>query len=349
MKRAYVVGVLGAVVASFLGLASCSEDTTTTPPAAVRDTGTGDASLTDTGSTTDAPKTDGTSEGGSGGCPATIKQEGSVTDIRKPDSAKKAIVGDGVKLKGAVVTSIKWRTRNPSASFKTCLYSIFVADPNATFTPYSGIQIIAYGDDPVEVDGGRFNCDDTTDAIPKDIKIGDLVDITGTYTEFGPSATQCGSSTPPSSPPIPDKAPQIRACAVTKTGTGTAPAPAVVDPAKIADGSTELLQWAGGRVKVTNVEASANANFGNFPLVGSKAAVSDIIWYRGTGWTVNAGAKFDEIVGIPLIDFCTWSLAPSFCSDAKAASGTDIKCPTSGGDAGTDTGTDAADDAADGG
>jgi hypothetical protein len=152
-------------------------------------------------------------------------------------------------------------------------------------------------------------------------------------------------------PPNPDKAPQVRACAVTKTGTGTVPEPAVVEPAKIADGSTELLQWAGGRVKVQNVEAAAAGNrtsFGNFPLKpDSKLWVSDIIWYRGTYWDVPVNTAFTEIVGTPLIDFCTWSLAPSFCSDAKTS--TDIKCPAApGGDAGTDAAADtAADTAAD--
>ena len=95
-------------------------------------------------------------------------------------------------------------------------------------------------------------------------------------------------------------------------------------------------------MKVTNVEASAAASFGNFPLKDSTLAVSDIIWYRGTGWTVANGAKFDEIVGTPLIDFCTWSLAPSFCADAKAATGTNINCPAP---MTTDAGTS---DAADG-
>jgi len=345
MKRAYFVGLLGAVVGTVFGLASCSEDTTTAPPAAAKDSGAGDSLVTtDTNATTDAPKSDVKSEGGSGGCPATIKSEGTVADIRKPDSAKKVIPNDGVKITGAIVTSIKWRTRSPSASFKSCLYSIFVADPNATFTPYSGVQIIAYGDDPVVVDGGRYNCDDSTDVIPKDIKPGDIVDITGTYTEFGPSSSQCGSAMPtPLPPPSPEKAPQIRACAIAKKGTGAVPAPAVVDVAKIGDGSAELLQWAGGVVKVANVEAGANAEFGNFTLKDSKAAVSDIIWFRGTGWTVKAGDKFDEIVGHPLIDFCTWSLAPSSCLDAKAATGTDIKCPMMSTDAG------AADAPADGG
>jgi len=341
MKRAYVVGILGAVVGTFLGLASCSEANTTTPPTGAPDTGVaGDTSVkTDSNVTTDAPKTDTKAEGGGDGCPATIKHEGKIAEFRNSTPAK-VIPNDGVKLNGVVVTSIKWRTRNPSASFKSCLYSIFVADPNATFTPWSGMQIIAYGDDPVESDGGRFECDPKTDPIPNDIKIGDVVDVTGTYTEFGPTSAACGAASPALPPPTPAKAPQVRACRVTKIGTGTAPAPAVVTTAQISDGSAELLQWAGGRVKVQNVEAAANASFGNFPLKpDSKLWVSDIIWYRGTGWTVSAGAKFDEITGHPLIDFCTWSLAPSFCADAKATTGTDIKCPAP---PGSDAGTDAA-------
>ena len=51
MKRAYVVGALCAVVGTFLGLASCSEDNSTLPPGGVKDTGVagGDTNVTTDG------------------------------------------------------------------------------------------------------------------------------------------------------------------------------------------------------------------------------------------------------------------------------------------------------------
>ncbi len=337
MKRAYFVGLLGAVVGSFLGLASCSEDTTTTPPAAA-DSGTkSDSSTPDGGGTDTGTPSDTKSEGGSGACP-TVKQEGTIKDLRDPTSTKKALVNDGVKVTSAVVTSIKFRTQNPNDAMDPCIFSIFVADPNATFAPWSGVQIIAYGNKPVPVDGGRWTCETGTDAIPETIKPGDLVEITGTYTEFGPTAATCGKATPALPPPNPEKMPQIRACAVKKTGDGTLPAPAVIaDPTKIAQGSTELFQWAGGRLKIGPVTAGSDLSFGAFLVKDSALLVGDDIYYRGaaTAPIVKNGDTFDSIIGLSYLDFCSWTLQPSQCSDMTPASGSAAKCPASSSDAGT--------------
>lgn len=331
MKRVHVVVVLGALVGATLGVASCGEENTTTPPGTtLKDSGTSgtDDGVTDTGGTT----TETGGDTATGPCPSVLK-EGTIAELRDPASAKKVIQNDGVKITGAIVTSIKWRTQNPNDASDPCLFSIFVADPNATFTPWSGIQIIAYGDKPIALDGGRFTCADDKDAIPNTIKVGDKIDIKGTYSEFGASSMSCAKATPPLPPPSPEKMPQIRACEITVTGTGALPAPAAVEPAKLAQDSTELLQWAGGRVKIGPVTSDSDLSFGGFVVQGSKLVVSNDIYYRGaaTAPTVKKGDTFDEIVGLSYLDFCTWSLGPTQCSDMKPAAGSGAKCPSSSG------------------
>lgn len=346
MKRAYFVAVLGSVVGSLLALAACSEDNSTATPSPAKDSGVGtDASKTDSGVGSDTGG-GGTDTGGGGGsdggggpvCPSTVKT-GSIESFRDPASATKAIVNDGIKLTGVIATSIKYRTRNPKKAGDSCQFAVFVADANATFKPFSGIQILAYGDNAVATDSGGATCPTGTDPIPDDIKPGDKIDLTGTYTEFGPTATTCGAGTPPVAPPIPDKQPQIfKVCALTRTGTGTLPEPADVTPAQVETrlpdagvaGGAEPWKWAGGLVRIKDVTSDSALDFGAFKVKGSTLEVTDTIYYRGaaTAPTVKAGDTFTSVTGVMLLDFCTWSLAPSKCTDMVIASGSGAKCPS---------------------
>lgn len=341
MNRVHAVAALGVVVGSFLGLASCGEENSTTPPGTtIKDTGTTGTDTSTPGSDTGTPGGDSGGDSATGPCPSVLK-EGTIKELRDPTSAKKVLPNDGVKIANVVVTSIKWRTQNPNDAMDPCIFSIFVADPNATFTPWSGIQVIAYGSDPIPQDGGRFTCATDADAIPNDIKVGDTIELKGTYTEFGASAASCGKATPPLPPPVPEKMPQIRACEIKKVGTAAVPAPVAVDPVKLANGSTELLQWAGGRVKIGPIEADSDLTFGGFVVKGSALVVHNDIYYRGaaTSPTVKKGDKFDEVVGLSYLDFCTWQLGPNQCSDMKPSAGSAAKCPAgTGTDAGADGG-----------
>lgn len=360
MKRAYFVAALGALVGTSLGLASCSEDNGTTNPSVKTDSGvtTDSTSPTDSGPGTDSGG--GTDGGGSDGtapkCP-TAPKTGSIESLRDPASSTKAIINDGVKLSGVVATSIKFRTSGtPKAAGDTCSFGVFVADANATFKPWSGILVLSYGPDAVASDSGGFTCKTDGDFIPADTKPGDKFDLTGTYTEFGPTATTCGKATPPLPPPSPDKMPEVfKVCEMTKTGTGTVPTPADVTPAQIetkaADAGSaidEVKKWAGGLVRISNAEAdtctgtcTGALSFGAFKVKGSTLLVGDDIYYRGsaTAPTVAVGDKLN-VTGLVYLDFCTWTLQPSQCKDMTWVSGTG-KCPASGGtDGGTDTGSD---------
>ena len=192
-------------------------------------------------------------------------------------------------------------------------------------------------------DSGSTFCPKGTDLIPEDIKPGDVVSMTGTYTEFGPTAANCGAATPPVTPPIPAVMRQLgNVCVFTKTGTGTVPAPAVVLPTDLDSGSANVAKWEGGLVQINAAVASSSTksgdtSFGNFTITGSKLAVGDKIYYRGaaTAPTVNTGDTFTSIVGMSYLDFCTWAIEPRTCADMTPTTG-GSKC---GGTTTTDGGT----------
>ncbi len=350
MKRAYAIGLLGAVVASaVVGVVACgSSDSGGT--VTVNDTGSKADTNTPPGDT--PPGTDTNvpppSDGGDTGttadtsgpdlpptCATTLK-DGKLAEFNDPGSPKKATKGDGIHLTGVIATSGKFLV-SKSAKTGTCLYGVFVADANATFVAYSGILVVSQGVDATAGDSGATSCHDG-DLIPKDVKAGDTLELKGLYDEFGPTAATCGGATPPTAVPNPAKAPQLaKLCAYTKTGDGTAPAPLAVTPDDIKGTGPDQLKYSGGLVKVTAVKAKTatapgDTSFGAFALDPSGLAVGDKIYYRGaaTAPVVAVGQSFTEITGQSYLDFCTWTLEPrSIC---------DIKPPPVNPDAGADAG-----------
>jgi len=350
MKRASAVLTLGSLVVSAMvfGVA-CGESDDTTPRPGI-DSGTGGDSTTDTGTGGDSATDTGTpsdtkTERVPPKCPAVLK-EGKLAELQDPASSKKATLGDGIKLTGVIATTQKFRTSGtPKKEGDSCLYGVFVADANATFQPYSGILVLSYGDNAVAA-GTGFTCPSGTDLIPNDIKPGDAVDLSATYTEFGPTSTTCGKATPPLPPPSPDKMRQaMQLCAFTKKGAGTLPVPADVTPAAIANGGADVGKWMGGYVRIKDVEASSDISFGQFKIKGSELYVNDTIYYRGaaTAPKTKTGDKFTSITGVSYLDFCTWTLAPSdVCGHTPIpATDTPPACAGGTGDAGVDAASDA--------
>ena len=349
MKRTHVVLALGSLVACATLFAACGDSDTVDRPGLDSgvDTGAGGDSAGDTGT----PPSDAPFESGPPKCP-TAPKEAKLAELQDPSSAKKATLGDGIKITGAVATTQKFRTSGtPKAAGDSCLFGVFVADANATFQPYSGILVLSYGDKAIAGTGGGFTCPSGTDLIPNDIKPGDSVDFTATYTEFGASSASCGKATPALPPPNPEKQRQAaQLCALAKKAGGTLPAPADVTPASIAQAGADVGKWMGGLVRIKDVEASTDIAFGLFKVKGSELLVNDTIYYRGaaTAPKVKTGDKFTSIVGVSYLDFCSWTLAPSdVCGHAPIpATDTPPSCAGGGGDAGTDAKADSATDAA---
>lgn len=345
MKRAWLsLGVLGVVVGGLVTAElACSSDSggssgIATDSGVGTDTNGGTDSGTPTDSTpTDSPPGDSPGDGFTGPppCPATTK-DGKLADFNDPASGKTAAAGDGIHV-NVVATSGKFIVSKSKTSLK-CLYGVFAADPNATFVPYSGILVVSQGNNGVIGDSGSVVCSDG-DLIPNDVKAGDLLDVTGSYDIFGPSATTCGKATPPLPPPNPAKAPQLaQVCTLTRTTGGTVPAPLDVNPSDLVDGSTTVLKYSAGLVRVKSVTATTatapgDSSFGAFKVDPGGLNVTDTIYYRGsaTAPVVSVGDKFTSIVGESYLDFCTWSLAPT--------SRCDITPTPVGPDAGADAGT----------
>jgi hypothetical protein len=268
---------------------------------------------TDSGSPTD---TGGDGFTGPPPCPdPTTVKEGKLADFNDPASGKTGAKGDAIHVQ-VVATSIKFIVSKSKKSLK-CLYGVFAADANATFAPYSGILVVSQGNNGTIGPTGSVQCSEG-DLIPTDIKAGDLLDLTGTYDIFGPSATTCGAGTPPVPPPTPATAPQLtQICKLTRTAGGTVPTPADVTPADLVGGADTVLKWSGGLVKISGVKAKTatapgDSSFGAFTLDPSGLQITDTIYYRGaaTAPNVKVGDTFTAIIGQSYLDFCTWSLAP---------------------------------------
>lgn len=319
------------VVAFTLVVTACESDKTgsQTTDAMVDTSAAGDGSVDATAEVEAMPDTsanaaiDASADANNIACPASPRS-GSLASLLDPTSATAIAVGEGMKLTGVVVTSPKFLV-SKTASGK-CTYGIFIADANANFVPYSGIVVLS---NPVDAPNGGAACVNNIDLIPADAQPGDIISVTGTYSEFGPSAAACGASTPPVAPPSPAKMRQLsHICAYTKVGVGASPAPVTLTPAELQTGSATLPKWQGGLVKINTVNAGSSsspndASFGQFTVAGSSLRVVNTLYYRGaaTAVTVNTNDAFTSIVGISNLSFCSWSIMPRTCSDMVPSSG----------------------------
>lgn len=279
--------------------------------------------------------------GGSGpscdGAPVTIEQ------ITNPKATGAVGKGSPVAVKGAVAMSQKFLVSKSSSG--TCLYGVFISAPNITETaPYSGIMVVSKGSNAVIPPNqntaycgkisNRFADDPLPgDAIPDDIKPGDVVDVIGVadYFLLNACANEMNGS----------KVAQRQiafACKVEKTGTATPPTPHEFttpdDIAKIASPTDTDFhdQWGGVKVRVGGESTAVPqpdpgggsgmvvvGAFGIIELTGSNLEVGNKIYYRGyDSQTCFKGpafsmldVKWTAIDGFNYLNYCTWSLQPN--------------------------------------
>jgi hypothetical protein len=243
-----------------------------------------------------------------------------------------------------------------SKSSGTCLYGFFISAPGITETaPYSGVLVVSKGNPAVIPPGqnkaycgkisNRFADDQLPgDAIPDEIKPGDVVDVIGVADDF--LLTACANEVNGS------KVGQRQlafACEVKKTGmTVTPPAPHAFttpeDIAKLASSTDTAFhdQWGGVKVRVgadsTPVPQAdpgggsgmvVVGDFGLITLSGSNLQVGDKLYYRGYDkQTCYSGPMFSDlnikwtaIDGFNYLNYCTWDLEPNNkCVDFNPAS-----------------------------
>lgn len=308
------------------------------------------ASATATGATTASSGQTGsggatTSSGTGGGAPAIV-----VTIQQVTDATAAGHVGPktAVEIDGVVVMSHKFLVAASKAT-GSCLWGVFVSAPGLTETgPNTGILVASFGTPAVIADGGtKAYCPvlgktPAGDAIPDDIKIGDVINVTG-KTDYYISKT-CGMV------PTDASVAQYQIASVTKvTKMGapvTPPPPHVITSAELmqlASGSDKAFHdaWGGVKVRVQNVtsvpQMAADAGpdaggtitdqYGHMVMAGSNLQVGDKIYYQGLlkslGDICHAGptyantmTTFTQIDGFSYLDFCTWGVVPNNkCSD----------------------------------
>jgi hypothetical protein len=331
--------VSGSLVAGS-ALGGCGNGTATT--------GTG-GSTTGTGTlTTSTNGAGGTGSGGSGSggsVPAIVVTIKQITDSTDPGhvGAKTAVEVDGV-----VVMSHKFLI-SQSKTTGSCLWGIFVSAPGLTETaPNSGLLVASYGTQAEIAEGGtKAFCPlpGTTgpagDAIPDDVKIGDVLNITGKTDYYIPKT--CGMAAGDASVAQYQISNVISALPPTSgPTTATPPTPHTLTDAEIAQlasGNDTAFhdQWGGVKVRIQNVTSVAQQTdagpgvitdaFGHIVLAGSNLQVGDKIYYQGllksmgnicrTGPVyADTTTTFTQIDGFSYLDFCTWGLLPdNRCAD----------------------------------
>jgi hypothetical protein len=338
-------GMLAAVLAVPACQSSTSNNPSTGGTAGSSGSGTGGSS----GSGTGGSGTGGTGTGGSagtgtagtsgsagsGGSPTDAGCTGQAATVQDVDQGSIA-AKTYVKLTGIVATSQKFLV-SQSKTTGSCLWGVFVSAPVATAVAYSGLMIISYGDDATTTDSGTAGkCKTGTDAIPDDIKPGDVFNAIGQVTPYAPSA--CTGTA---------QQMQVRvgqSCKINVSSHTTPPAPATLDTTTadaIAAGTdtTTLSKWGGVLMRLSNVDANA-VDGGTSGIVGPYGVITfqqtaleghDTIFYddlSGAGpktsskaWQYATATHFNHMDGIIYLDYCTWSLSPrNKCTDIDPAS-----------------------------
>jgi hypothetical protein len=272
-------------------------------------------------------------------CPAPTAV-GTLAELLDPASPMVAQRSAVAKVGDVVATSAKFLLARSKLPGGPCTYALFVADPNRTFAPYSGILVIAKGHPASGSAGSEPRCSGGG-LIAEDVRPGDRLALTGLVTTLGPSAATCAAAVVASPPPaMPQRVLQI--CAYERTGTAGVPAPVDVAATDIDDQAATLGQWQSGLVRLTNVtvksaSAPTEGSLGGFALAESATLrVTNALHHRGaaTAPAVKPGDRFASIVGLSYLDFCVWSLAPRSLCDHAPVPGDPAGCPPGLADAG---------------
>ncbi len=311
-----------------MGCQSGTNTTSSTSGTGGGNGGSGSTS-TSTGTSTSSGMTSTSSSGSGGG--GTGFKDATIQELTNgtygPDIA--------VKLTGVVAMSHKFLVSKSNSG--SCLWGAFVSDPNvATTAKNTGMMVISYGTPAMVPEGGSTAyCpviedpinEPAGDALPDDLKPGDVLDLSGKTSSFAPSTCAPGTVKQLQLRVDPGNAP--------RTGTGHArPAPYVMSAAEVTEYASQTpadanlyRDWGGVLVRVQNVTATPQGGsitnmYGQMFMAGSNLQVGDKLYYQGLLNSLgqvchsgpvyaNASQSFTSIDGFLFLDFCTWSLAPA--------------------------------------
>ena len=359
------------MLAVWSSLAGCQSETTSSSGETTSAGGTGgsvsssSSSSTSTGNsaggasmtTSGSSMTTGSSTSSGGPNPVDV----TITDV----TTKKVGSGVDVHLKGVVAMSQKFLVSKGSSG--SCLWGVFVSEPNLTETQASsGIVVLSYGTNAsITGDSGTAYCprlgiDPVGDAIPDAIKPGDVINVAGqtAYFLLGQCATEANGSAVSQY-----QIAKVPLGGITVTGTAPVPAPHKMTAAEIAQlgSSTDKAfhdMWGNVEVEIDNVISEPQDNGGVMditdkyghilvhdaakpaPTAADKVQVGDKLFYRGYAKSKNfcydapkypvPTTTFTSVEGFNYLDFCTWNLQPNDkCADLTPPSPVATDCNNS--------------------
>ncbi|MCC6873963.1 MAG: hypothetical protein IT378_06600 [Sandaracinaceae bacterium] len=230
------------------------------------------SSLPDSGPTDDA---------GADAGPGTV----TIFQIQDPSRPGAVPAGASVRISGAVVTAIDaFEERGSGMGY---VGDVWIADPAGG--PFSGVHVYM----PAHVPCGGAST----------LGLGDVVDVEGTVQEFAvPSDTSGRTVT------------QLVSGRVTCTTAGDGVGPAARAIADLATLSTDATaeEWEGVLIELSGVEASADPDFGAFPLAGGLPVDDDLYRHPAT-----LRDRFTRLRGVFHYQFGRYALYPRQASDVE--------------------------------
>lgn len=336
VRSSFASLLLATSLIASVGASGCREEADDGPDGAGANGGSGDGAGTNAGGSDG-----GGNEGG-----------GPIAGCEGPDATIDGITtgqfgaGSKVGLKGVVAMSHKFLASKSQTG--NCLWGVFVSAPGLSETgPNTGLLVLGYGF-PAEIPKGgdtafcpRLGQDPAGDAIPDNVKPGDVLDLIGTVQRF-PEDPMCTGDNPA------NQVGQLQLSSLCKAeivGEATPPTPHVLTTAEIASisSTTDAAfhdQWGGVKVRVEDVgvEAQGGMVLGDFGIIklDNGIEVGDKVYYRGYSNNEcheapvfpDASVVFDRVDGFHYLAFCTWGLqANDKCADFAPQSG-DCSAPT---------------------